>query len=390
MMKKQLVILLIPLLISCSSFKSINAEEEKHFIATELQITDYNYNALNYESTLRGIKIVRSDNMTSTDAYLRFDNINNIHSVNVQSNKYLAIRYRSNYDPEFNLRIKSTSGDKNWSDFRFPDNFAHIDNTIGTWNTYVFSLTYDHSASVTKDEYDSWELGDYVGVSFNITNTELFSLENSYLYISSFAFFNNEEDANNYSGLDYASILDTEGPVITIPYGDGETFTTSAGKKYDFEAEAYDEYDDTYFVVKGEVPSEALDSENKLKEGTYAVLFTVSDSSGNISTKTLNLVVKEKDTVAPVINCDLDTIYIQTGTYNCLVFTAYDEIDGEIKCEYLYSNGAVDSENRFLKGNHVLTITATDLTGNVASKNVSIIVSDDINPDGLEIIEEEK
>ena len=86
----------------------------------------------------------------------------------------------------------------------------------------------------------------------------------------------------------------------------------------------------------------------------------------------------------------MDTIYVQTGTYTRLVFTAYDEIDGEIVCEYSYSENAVDELDRFLAGNHTLTITATDLTGNTATKNISLIVGDDFNPDNLEVIEEEK
>ena len=102
-MKKTFILLLMPLLLGCASLTQVHAEEEKDFIATELNITDFNYNALQYSRSSRGIKIQKADNMSSTDAYLRFDGINEIHEVGVSANKYLAIRYRSNYDPQFAL-----------------------------------------------------------------------------------------------------------------------------------------------------------------------------------------------------------------------------------------------------------------------------------------------
>lgn len=390
-MKKHLIVLLMPLLVGCSSsFYQARAEEDNSFIATSLTITDYNYNALQYRKSTRGINIKKADNMTSTDAYLRFDSIDQDHEVNVHANKYLAIRYRANYDPEFTLRIKSTTGSKNWSDFRFPDDKGHIENTVGTWNTYVYYLSFENSATITEEEYNAWEQGDYVGVSFNILNHDSFVLSSSYLYISSFAFFDNETAANNYSGLDYARNADTEGPIITVPYGDGDIFNTTAGKSFEFTADAYDAYDDIHSTVNGELSAGALDGEGKLVEGNHTVTFRASDLSNNETVKVLNLVVGPKDTVPPVINCNLTKIYVPVGTYNRLAFTAYDAEDGEIKCEYLYSANSVDDQNRFVKGDHTLTITATDLSGNVASKNISIIVSDDFNPNGLEVIEEEK
>ena len=388
-MKKYLVLLLMPLILSCSSLRVV-AEEEKDFIATDLTITDYNYRALKYKKTLRGVEIEKADIMSTTDAYLRFDSIETIHEVSVKENKYIAIRYRSNYNPEFALRIKSTTGAKNWNDFHFSRTHSHISNTTGTWNTCVYNLAFENASSVSLSEYNSWELGDYVGVSFNITNTDSFILEDSYLYISSFAFFPSEEEADDYLGLEYTRNVDNKGPIITIPFGDGETFNTTAGKAYEFIANTYDEYDDISSTVEGELSNGALDENNRLPKGNHTVTFNAYDLSGNKSTKVLNLVVGPKDNVAPIINCDIETIYVPTKTYNCLAFTADDEVDGEIKCEYLYSENAVDESNRFLKGNHTLTITATDLTGNVATKDITIVVSDDYNPNNLEVIEEEK
>lgn len=387
-MKKSVFLLLIPLLIGCSSVQQARAEADNEFIATDLLVSQYNQYALQYRKSLRGVEIKKAENMTSTDAFLRFDQINQTYAVKVQTHKFIAIRYRANYEPQFALRIKSTTDDK-WSDFRFSDDKGH-DVNEQTWSTYVCPLSFKDASSVTESEYNKWETGDYLGVSFNIVNSESFILSNSHLYISSFAFFTNEEDANEYKGLDYTRDFDTEGPNITIPFGDGETFDTTAGKYYEFYADAYDEFDDIHSTVSGELSAGALDENGKFVEGNHTVTFKATDFSGNTTTKVLNLTVRPKDTIAPVINCDLETIYVPTGTYNCLSFVAVDEEDGEIQCEYEYSEGAVDEQNRFLKGNHTLTITAKDLTGNTATKNVSIVVSDDLNPNGLEVIEEEK
>ena len=388
-MKKFLQILLIPLLISCAATAQVIADNDKEFVATELNVTDYNYQALQYSKTNRGVKIQVADSPISTDAYLRFDLINNIHAVSVKENKFIAIRFRSNYDPQFTLRIKSTRS-IDWNNFRFSETQGHIENTIGTWKTYVYPLNFANATGISESEYNDWELGDYAGVSFNIMNHDDFVLSSSYLYISSFEFFTAEAGANAYGGLDYASIADTVGPTITIPFGDGETFNTTAGKAINFIAEAYDEYDDVRSIIVGELSAGALDENNKLVQGNHTVTFTARDLSNNESTKVLNVVVGEKDTVAPVINCNFDTIYVPTGTYNCLAFTATDEIDGEIKCEYEYSENAVDSKGRFLAGTHTITITATDLTGNKAAKNISIVVSDNFNPNNLEVISEVK
>lgn len=378
----------MPLLVSCTSFYQVKAEEDGSFVATSLTISEYNSSALNYRKTSRGVKIEKSG--TSTDAFLRFDGINQDHAVNAKDNKYIAIRYRANFDPKFVLRIKSTTGFTVWNDFLFSS--GERQNTVGTWSTYVYKLSLDKASNISASAYSDWESGDYLGVSFNIVNKDDFALSTSYLYISSFAFFDKDDlaAANSYSGLDYASSPDTKGPEITIPFGDGQTFNTTAGKKYTFTADAYDEYDDIHPVVNVEVPPSALDGEGKLVEGNHTVTFTASDLSGNESVKVLNLVVGPKDTVPPVINCNLETIYVPTGTYNCLAFTAYDAEDGEIKCEYLYSANALDENNRFVKGNHTLTIKATDLTGNFATKDISVVVDNNIVPNGLEVIEEEK
>ena len=58
-MKKILQILLIPLLISCASIGEVAADDTNDFVATELTITDYNFYALQYKKTDRGVRFLK-------------------------------------------------------------------------------------------------------------------------------------------------------------------------------------------------------------------------------------------------------------------------------------------------------------------------------------------
>ena len=116
--------------------------------------------------------------------------------------------------------------------------------------------------------------------------------------------------------------------------------------------------------------------------------FVASDLAGNITTSILNLEVGDKDIEAPIISLNVDKIHVLPYTYNKLKIYAYDEVDGQVECNFEYSEGALNELGQFLEGEHILTISASDLTGNIATKTIDIIVGNDINPDNLEFIDE--
>ena len=390
MRKKVIASLLFVSFVSCASFRVVTASDYIEFAFTDIDVGDYNRGAIQYELTSRGIKYSPAATVTSSDAYMRFENFSNLGLVSVSEHKYLAVRYRANFDPELIFRIKSTTGSQNWSDFFFTfERGASINNTLGTWSTYVFDLNFQNAKNISQSTYNTWAEGDYKGVSINIHNFTGLRNYGAYLYVSSFAFFSTIEEAKNYGGLDYASRLDTEGPVITTPF-DSDTYRTTAGRTVDLSATAYDEYDDIRTNITGVLSDGALDEQGKLVQGEHTITYSATDLTGNTSTKVMNLIVGEADRVAPVIDCDFNTIYVLTGTYNRLKFTAIDDVDGEIVCNYEYSEGALDDKGRFNAGTHTLVVTATDLTGNETRKEITIIASDDINPEGLEFIQDEK
>ena len=390
MRKKIIASLLFVSLISCASFKVVDANDYTEFAFTDIAVGDYNRGAIQYELTSRGIKYSPASPSTSTDAYMRFEDFSSLGLVSVSEHKYLAVRYRANFDPELIFRVKSTTGLQYWNDFFFTfERGASINNTMGTWSTYVFNLNFENAKNINQTTYNNWAEGDYKGLSINIHNYNGLRNLGAYLYVSSFAFFSTLEEAQSYGGLDYASSLDTAGPVITTAF-DSDTYHTTAGHPIDLSAVAYDEYDDTSENITGVLSNGALDEQDKLVEGEHTITYSATDLTGNTSTKVVNLIVAEADTVAPVIDCEINTIYVLTGTYNRLKFTAVDDIDGEIECNYEYSEGSLDEKGRFNEGRHTLVVTASDLTGNVARKEITIIASDDINPEGLEFIQDEK
>ena len=357
------------------------------FELTDLKIDAYNVNAVKMNKTDHGYLVSYADNYTQTDAFLRFKGVNDIKEVSVRDNRFLAIRYRANYDAKFAMRILSTTGSQTYNDFHFGNNVSETIESFSNWKTAVFELSYENARGVTENIYNAWTEGDYTCVSFNITNQALFE-QDSYLLLSSFAFFPTNEEAKAFLGASYSQVEDEEGPNIDIPYGDGETYHTTCGRKMDFVASYYDEYDGFGGETTGVLSSGALDENGLLTKGNHIVTFTASDLSGNISTKELQLVVGDRDNDAPIINFNADTLYVLANSYNKLVFSVYDEVDGEVGYELSYSPDAINDKGQFNVGTHTLTIAASDFTGNVATKIITIISGYDINPDGLQIIDE--
>ena len=130
---------------------------------------------------------------------------------------------------------------------------------------------------------------------------------------------------------------DTKKPTITL-FG-SETVKTSLGKKYkDKGATAKDNVDGD-ITDKIKVESNVDTS----KEGTYKVIYTVSDKAGNTATKerTVLVVLKvenTKDTTPPIITFLYDDTYqkvclndkVDTSSTGVYGYTARDDVDGDI------------------------------------------------------------
>ncbi len=385
-MKKVILPLLLisPILLGMTQQTNV---DNTIFDMTELTLEGYNSRSIMIEETSRGYYISPAESYASTDAFIRFRNLTDIAEISIKNNNFLAIRYRASYNPEIAVRILSTTGSSTWSDFLFDSYSATTIDSFSNWKTVVFTLSFENARNTTQNTYDSWVEGNYASLSLNITNNGLFT-ENNYLYLSSFSFFKTYEEAAAFKGLSYSQVEDTAGPTIEIPNLEGDTLVTTYGRRLNLSAHYYDEYDDIGGEITGVLSEGALDENGLLTQGNHTMTFTATDLSNNVSTKVINIIANEKDTVAPTIYVNIEKLYVLAGSYNKLVFEAYDEVDGKVECEMHYSTGAMNSQGQFLAGNHTLTLTASDFSGNTATKTIEIISGYDLNPDGLEVIDE--
>ena len=85
------------------------------------------------------------------------------------------------------------------------------------------------------------------------------------------------------------------------------------------------------------------------------------------------------DTEAPVINWGegIEVIRAAEGSVPLFNITATDDVDGEISTVLTWSEGAFDEAGRLSKGEHTLTITATDRAGNSSERSVFVFVNSD-------------
>lgn len=154
-------------------------------------------------------------------------------------------------------------------------------------------------------------------------------------------------------------------------------------------ATAYDEAEKRSVEVKYVWPEgTAFDKDGLPTPGIYSLTLTAQDYYGNIATKTVKAVVIANDTEAPVISVRADKIYATTGTVPYLTASATDNsgVDPDVTCAW--SEGALDARKRLTVGTHTWTVTATDLSGNVGTKVVTVYVTEEEFVDEITVDEE--
>ena len=91
--------------------------------------------------------------------------------------------------------------------------------------------------------------------------------------------------------------------------------------------------------------------------------------------------VATDDTEAPVIDFAAASIAVPIGTINALEIEATDN-SGEAYVVMDWSENTFDSRGRFAEGQHTLTVTATDLSGNTSTTLIIVLVSEDVGKAG--------
>ncbi|MBQ8410010.1 MAG: hypothetical protein IJY39_14205 [Clostridia bacterium] len=165
---------------------------------------------------------------------------------------------------------------------------------------------------------------------------------------------------------------DTVPPVIT--YEGEKTVETTAGRVFTPDLTAYDAYYDTNITPEYIWSEGALDADGLLTVGTHTCTVKATDPAGNSSELTLTVKVGEKDATAPTVSWAPETVYACVGMRPVLNVTATDDRD-QVQAELIWSEGALDSRGRLVEGEHTLTVSSTDLTGNKTVKQVKVIVT---------------
>lgn len=195
--------------------------------------------------------------------------------------------------------------------------------------------------------------GDLTGGAPNLVYTP----NTNFIGEDSFTFLTNDGQADS----DIASVTinvtrlpDTTAPVITINGGD---VIVIKGSIYNDEgATAFDEIDGVVdVVIIGVVDISTL--------GIYTIIYSATDSAGNVATKTRQVTVKEiDDTTPPTLTLNGGNIILNVGEeYTEQGAQAFDNRDGDIDVEI--SGEVITSQI----GIYIITYTAIDSAGNSAS-----------------------
>lgn len=142
------------------------------------------------------------------------------------------------------------------------------------------------------------------------------------------------------------------------------------------EYSAYDAFEKRDLEVKQRWEGTAGVDENGMavEGGPYTLVLEAENSFGERVEKRLTLTVRPRDTEPPQILVNTDTLYAPAGTYATMNVAATDNEDA-VETLYLWSKNALDRYGRLQSGEHQLTLTATDLTGNTAERVLTVIVS---------------
>ncbi len=170
-------------------------------------------------------------------------------------------------------------------------------------------------------------------------------------------------------------IDETDKVAPEISYSGATEIETTAEKPFVISVSAFDKEDNKEAVIYYVWSEGAFDADGKLVKGTHTCAVVAVDKSGNESKIDLTVTVGDKDEVAPVIAV-AEQITGVAGAIPQLTYQATDDTDGEILCEVSWSEGALDEEGKLVAGTHTLTLTATDLTGNTTTKEVTVTVVD--------------
>ncbi len=163
---------------------------------------------------------------------------------------------------------------------------------------------------------------------------------------------------------------DTEPPVITY---NGETvIETREGREFVLDISAHDAYYDVDIELEY-IWSEGAIVDGELVSGTHTCTVRATDEAGNYDEIVLTVNVGERDTEAPSVSQLPAEMYAMAGAQMVLDVSVSDNVD-DVEAVFTWSEGALDEGGRLCAGDHKLTVTATDLSGNESEQVITVHV----------------
>lgn len=118
---------------------------------------------------------------------------------------------------------------------------------------------------------------------------------------------------------------------------------------------------------------------NTSKPGEYSVTYSVTDSKGHTTIKTITVTVKGTDS-KPELNGLRDLIINQGSEFNPrLGVTAHDDEDGDLTSQIVISGDHVDTTK---PGDYSVTYSVTDSDGHTTTKTITVTVQQDTKKEG--------
>ena len=246
-----------------------------------------------------------------------------------------------------NIRIRRIDGVDDWV-----VNYAGKANA-GTWFDFTlksdgtnFNGNHNFSHLSSNGYLDKFELGVRTG------NTAPF-------YIDSISYTLSE--------------IDIDVPVITYN-GSSTVYWLADDRAFTLDASATDKTQGNIDLEYVWSSNTAVNADGSLNAGTYTLTLTATDAAGNSATLPLTVIAVAPETVAPVIALPTDTVTLFVGTKPQLLPNVTDNSGVPPTVTTAWSHGALDKRGRLTVGTHTYTITAVDLSGNTATKTVSVCV----------------
>ncbi len=205
------------------------------------------------------------------------------------------------------------------------------------------------------------------GLNFDSGSMQDFALED---YLGKFNFAIRAKESHTFY-VDSISVTlkrnDEIAPVFELSTAE---LIYNTGNEFE-DIKAYDEKEQRYVEVQKTWSASPFDQNGKLVEGDYELTLKASDYYGNMTQKEIMVYVLGADNEKPVICVNAETVYAVIGTIPLLDMPITDNANRAPRTTMTWSDGALDKQGRLVEGTHALTVVATDLSGNEASKTIS-------------------